>query len=625
MNRTWVWVVFLLAFCGVGLGLHGLRWDEDLEFAQIITGRVPYPAAHPMSIYAHNTFSIQVWLAALQLWLVPDDVALSATRNYLALAFGLIPFFALTAYLCASRLAGLAATAVLALGVFDLFNGYAALPMWPQEFSNGTVGRGWMLLVMLALLSGRLRIGYFLLGAMPCVHLGHFPLAFVMGGLVVLGLLYRRNWAALRSAAIWGAAGLGCVVLFYIIRMSWIPAAGDPGPYTGDADPMTVWKYYTVHDVHRMAPGKTVKYLPMHLIMATAVVLSFGAALTEYGARRPFRYGLVFGTVLAGSLVVWFVLAVHSAMGVDTPFLLLGWMPYRIPQQQILALLFALWWALLLEPGRPERERTAGAAVCLFVLAFACSRGLIAAAAPSLYTRYFGEGDFVFFLLSGAAALFIGLRLDGAARLAWGALALASVSALGAFHQFGAACAVAGAGLAALSLRMPIGNVWLARTTAAVCALALCTALTTQWLHREPIRRHPFDSQIAALLAERGEGDAMLHCGGYEPYAQARLGHPVLVHWQTAGYVTYMPELGPALQTLYGELYGIPFGVSENDGHEDQPYTWQPVWSARTPEEWRALSRKYNFRYVWAPAWLPLSLPTAIADDDYKLAEIAPS
>ena len=139
------------------------------------------------------------------------------------------------------------------------------------------------------------------------------------------------------------------------------------------------------------------------------------------------------------------------------------------------------------------------------------------------------------------------------------------------------------------------------------------------YLSYEPLRREPFDAMVVEYLEERDEPNATLLTPSYMPYPQARTNHPVIVHWQTAGYITYMPQLGPALQKMYGDLYGIPFGVSEHDGHENQPQTWQPLWRDRTYEEWQALAKEYDFDYVWAPEWMNLDLPRVVNDDTWAL------
>jgi hypothetical protein len=42
-----------------------------------------------------------------------------------------------------------------------------------------------------------------------------------------------------------------------------------------------------------------------------------------------------------------------------------------------------------------------------------------------------------------------------------------------------------------------------------------------------------------------------------------------------------------------------------------------PIWEQRSPEEWRRLAAKYNFRYVLSP--LRLNLPLGLAGANWNL------
>ena len=47
-KRFWWGCALWVAFSVVAMLLRGVRWDENFEFAQAMTGQVPYPDGHPM-------------------------------------------------------------------------------------------------------------------------------------------------------------------------------------------------------------------------------------------------------------------------------------------------------------------------------------------------------------------------------------------------------------------------------------------------------------------------------------------------------------------------------------------------------------------------------------------------
>jgi len=84
-----------------------------------------------------------------------------------------------------------------------------------------------------------------------------------------------------------------------------------------------------------------------------------------------------------------------------------------------------------------------------------------------------------------------------------------------------------------------------------------------------------------------------------------------------APWTPYMPSVGPAIEKIHNDLYGISFiqgrSVAPTNSFVGvEPPDWTQVWKTRTVSEWAALAQEYNFRYVISPNNVPLQLPKAI-------------
>ena len=101
---------------------------------------------------------------------------------------------------------------------------------------------------------------------------------------------------------------------------------------------------------------------------------------------------------------------------------------------------------------------------------------------------------------------------------------------------------------------------------------------------------------MVQYLHNEGEDDVMLVAKPAEILLQARTGHPNLVEWTTMSLLSYMPSLGPTIQKIYRDIYGIEF-VSQ-PGRPQESRHWADLWTDRSEAEWNALSEEYGFRYV---------------------------
>ena len=233
-----------------------------------------------------------------------------------------------------------------------------------------------------------------------------------------------------------------------------------------------------------------------------------------------------------------------------------------------------------------------------------------------LYRRYCFTGDAVLFGLMGASATVLARTLRRGDRgffLPWVVLVVLAWGGLLLYHQFGAACVALGAAAAAAmrpdSERVP--SAISKPLIAGVCVVSFAALLWQQYHTRQHLPKTEFDREIASVLADRGEEEAMLLAGPHELLLQARTGHPVLVDSATASLMSYMPGMAPEIQKMYGDLYGIRFAAPRDD---HQP-SWDRVWALRDRDEWRALSLEYGFRYIVAPPGTELDLPRIVRDE----------
>ena len=239
-----------------------------------------------------------------------------------------------------------------------------------------------------------------------------------------------------------------------------------------------------------------------------------------------------------------------------------------------------------------------------------------------LFARYVAMGDAVLFGLFGAACGVLTMRIkpSAVAGVAFVTMGLAVFFALAFYHQFGLGCIGAGWLLAVVGhttrlFDVPGRIIGRGPVLAAMCAasgLALCG-------HEGWQRKHlpvgAFDRCVTAYLRDQDESNAMIVAAPDELLLQARTGHPVFVETATASLLSYVPELGPVIQRMYRDVYGLRF---------DRPpranaTPWTERWRARHRSEWEALAETYGFRYVLAPASIDLDLLVALEDDSMTL------
>ena len=307
---------------------------------------------------------------------------------------------------------------------------------------------------------------------------------------------------------------------------------------------------------------------------------------------------------------------VHAVFGDDIPFLLIGWMPYRIPNHLAPILLCMLLKIMARGTGESRRYKQELWAARISILAFP-----VAASGAMLpdwfFDRYLAGGEYLLFFLLGGA---LGVLLDQVyhdfhsrfPRAVLTAIILGLVLAW--FNQFVFLCTYAGFGFHILVRllnrdREPRFN-WV-RISGVCIAIVLSVHLVRQWVHREHLPRTAFQQGVVDYLADANESTATIVAPLWEVQWSARVGVPVFADYQTPRLVTYIPALGPSLKKMHRDVFGFNIDGESNDG-------LSPA-QAHSREQWQQLGEDYGFRYVVQPKAVALDLDPVYEADDLVL------
>lgn len=615
-TRTWPHVAVWIGFALIAVLVRGIRWDETYEWAQILLGQVVYPENHPHHRYVHAVFSIQPYVAAVLVWLYPGPAFLSYARNVASLALILVPIYLFAARLGGRAWAGHAAVAFALCGTLQPFETTYPLRIWPHPFSNGPIGTGWALLTVYALVFRHWRWAALLLCSLPAVHLGQFPPVLAAAG-VALYFAWRSNtlptMKRIALPAIIGAlAPLTTFVLVWINR----PDSSIAGVYASDADPLEIWRNYKEVWYHTTLHGGLHSFL-----LSTVAVVAALLLLTVLLRTRVVESGAPVWTLLsfvgATALGVYIPMTIHFALGIDTPWIVLGWVPYRTANM-IPPLLLAITIALLAR----HRQDASIAALLLAVVAVYAAGDSIGA---ELWTRYVTDREWALLLLIGCAFGCLLTLRDAKEHKALSVTLVVAWCALVAVHQFAAAILaagiVAGWALQRSRNRLPAQEAAAhpARMGMPIAIIVTLIAIfAVEWNARNaapvdgfdvPMAGSALDPDLLAYLDAHARLDAIIVTDNYAPFFQARLQRPVMAHWMTDSFAIYTPRFGPGIQKILRDIYGIEYGVSPEGSVPRQPQAWREVFESRSALEWAALAQQYGVEFVLVPADMDLSMP----------------
>lgn len=614
------WVAFSL----LAVLIRGVRWEETYEHALLITGIVPYPEGHPCYQYCRNVFSAQSYLSALVLHFVDSPLLVNGYRNVLQLIFCTVPVFLLGTRFSGKTWYGHIAVVLVLLGIHQGLQSYYPIESWPHIYAIGQIGTGYALLVFALLLYDCWRTVWLLLGLMVAIHIGQLPVIGAVAGVQWLIYLYQGDKKRVLQALGYFALGLvPCVIFYGIMRTLHVPLPTE-GAYAATGDTHAIWAAYTErYDLHR-GFARLNPFWKSGVGVALVLLMAGGSLALERGramGQRDRGWVALYAGIL--TIVVGLIWLVHQVVGGEIPFLLLGWMPYRLTNHLAILLVPLALGLLARTPGTKDWPPFAPRIFVFLILLWAALGPLWQVILPEgLATRYFNNPDTALWLLCGGALAALGYArmVQGRSLFLLLLIAVCGAFLLAGLSPFALAALFAGLVVAALLIRFeefgelagPIGAY-----QGIILGVIAVHMLVGQIAHREHLPVHPLQQEVMDYLAERGESDAMLVPPYWDVAWLAKTRHPIFADYQAAHHMTYLRDLAPSLKKMHADVYGFPV---------DADMTAEPLalWPTRTAQEWRALAQAYGFDYVLAPSEMRLQLEPVLKSQPYNLYHVVP-
>lgn len=613
--------IFWFIFSMLAVMIRGIRWDGLVEHAQIISGQITYPQGHPMDIYARNGFSLLTFLAAAITNLFPNPAILCGISNTCYIAASVLPVFLLTSLITSKTLWGHVAAVLMLGGILLEFDGSYPFTVWSSSATTGHIGSAYILLIVFLLMADKWRWAFFLIGLAPAIHIGQVPPVLTLTGIMVLWTWLYDDRKKILNAIPWGLCGLALCVLFLICFKTFNVSPEPSGAFVSSEPAHPIWVAYTSNwDDHRSFPSGNA-----HIAMAATLFLAAAAMLTQRDRNLSRIWLFLFVLILAS--IVYIVMTAHYFLGPKIPFLLIGWMPYRLMNLGLPILLtliiFFLSETTQEDPGNSKcKNVTYGTWIIIGALSFLLIKPLIKIIiGKELYWNYFAMGDLVLFIMLGAACAFATLQLRHRPvfRRCWMICLVPAFIAMVFYHQFGTFCSIFGCITAFIIIKVPLPKLKFS-LIGCLSGIVLIALLFNQYNHRKFLPRSDFDIQITQHIQNSENKDALLIGKPNECLRQARTGYPLLVEQNTMCYMGYMPSLAPSIQKIYQDIYGIRIDSTKPG---DQ-LIWEKLWVSRTTDEWKLLAQTYGFDYVITPHSIELKLPEAIVTERdylYKIPE----
>ena len=618
-NRTraqarafWLGLAFWIGVCLLAVIVRGVRWEEGYERAQVLLGITPYPEGHPHHRWVFNGFSIHYYLTGALLWLTESAMLICGGRQFLATLAIHLPVFGVT-WLLARRMGPVHLAMVLSFAGADVFfQSYMPISPWATKATSGIMGMGWAFAVLLAFAAGRSRMAGLLFGLMPLIHLGQWPMILLTAIARCARLWWRRDNTALKQLAACAAIGLVLTVVFAVAQRPFLVPDPVEGAYHANTEGHAIWAEYTTNeDMHRRITEWPRFGLFGHSIVALAGFLVLALPLAWRELRSITTCGPVLVLFTYGALsatAITFAWTVHHLTGLDVPYVVVSWMPYRLAIHVAMLLMACVcaWSA-----GR------GGALVGLVSLAWLAAIPLWPHFMDAeLAARYFARPETALFLLAGASILGLWRGMEPASRFrhAWLLGLVAGIVALTWYHKVAAASVVCGLVVALAGDRIS-WKAWMPRAGIALAyglgAATLLHVFVGQYRTREQLPVSPFESKLAEYLAQHSAPSDMV-LTTLEEHWQMVLDRPVVATFETRQFMSYMKSIAATTDKLFADLYGV------KDGHW---YDWD-LWQRRTEEEWRTLAGDYGFRYVISKDFHPLHLPECLRGEGLVLYEV---
>ncbi|MCP4351356.1 MAG: hypothetical protein GY795_38310 [Desulfobacterales bacterium] len=187
-------VIIFSGMIGFCLGLSNATWQQSVEIGQILTGIVKYPADNPNYIILIKLFSVSSHLTALILLLTDSEIITSFIITGL---LGMVSFQAVSLFVFAiNRNAYISIFGVILIYFMRYVTCVYDGIIYPINFFEwntfGVLGLSFVVLVIALIGAEVYKLGFFLLGLAPYIHV---PWAAWLFGVVFLSLIFHPGFA----------------------------------------------------------------------------------------------------------------------------------------------------------------------------------------------------------------------------------------------------------------------------------------------------------------------------------------------------------------------------------------------------------------------------------------------
>ncbi len=675
-GRSVLFVCALAGLCGAFLGTTN-SLQTALESAQVLAGKITYPADNPFYLYHIKSWSLTHQIPALLLQLGMTEQVLSLL---LGAFIGMISFqaIALSAFVV-SRNCWFAIALPILLGASGIYEEIDYL--YPVRLLSGhpwlcygVIGTSWVVLCWSLFASPCVRVAALLTGLAPAVHptLGAWCLGVSVAAMY---LSHRRHPQPWRTLALWLAIGIAFTTISFCLHQYH---ARNVPPISPELRDRYVQAFAEGWDSHRQAApliSVTSMYgffalaislvwlvrlrhaLDVHSswMLAAMLVSSLGGLLllvsTQFPERlptvilmaMPARYintvSLLLPPVLLGLLLRrkdFLPLAVLS--GACAYLLLRGhyieWEMFYIPKTYYLVGFLGLM--LLASAWSWRKPATNRQPHDLFALRWLAVLGMVAVAG------LVGPHQIKVGLMFACGAVCEAVAGWYPTRRASRWLALAALGCLGlvlfgtsaVVLGFGMTVSVGALGVAAAILFWPTGKNKPAFSHGARLALSSGTFGVGLFAigvfgHARAYSSyyHLYDYERDPLLRRIHQGEGMILTGSNVRLIQLRTQRPVLLEAVALNQLPYVPESAPSMNYILRQVYGEDILAPRPDWwirERGGPICWtvQGLWENRTAEEWQALADEFGFTEIVTHKSWNLKLPVIAQEKKLKLYRV---
>jgi len=565
-NQNKIVTVLLLSGClGFFLGFVGYpTWQYAVEWGQVLSGTVEYSTPTP-----HYFFQKWVWNLLHQISAALLSVGVS--EELLSLVFsgfqGMLSFQALSLLVFAFSRDPVLSLAVPGFVHFTNAVRYSVIypiSLMGFEATQGVVGLSLMLLIVVLIGNEQYKAAGVFLGLAPAVH----PSLGVWSWVVVL-ICLAWDYEYLRKpfSAAFRYLLLGCTITLLSLGVHLMISTAVPGISSSGGDKYLV-AFLHYWDAHRIPvdlrlPGVTLSLASLGLSILWLRVFRQDVPRPTLFILRAFVVSA--GLALAFSVVSWLPPE-------KVPTLLLNMMPSRLFNLNILTFM-ALVIGLL-----ASYRRELWAQLCLTGLV------VILGLLPLIY----GRPRFVATAMLGSSVVLVLFRLFGTNRVRFNSRFLT----------------------------------WSRAITKLVLWL-IVMHLSVQAIFTWPqsnLRDWTNDPLFKASSLYPG---MLLTCSDMS-MIQVRTRKPVLLD-AYLDFVPYFPELGPEMERILREVYGVDFFKPPPEAIRKASvpaHVHRAIWESRTEQQWVEIKRKFGVTQIMTYSDWKLMLPVLARNEEFVLYQI---